>query len=1110
MAESSMETIFLYSGQGSQYYSMGKELYETNETFRKWLHQLNDVVRERTNEDIVRLLYKSNKKFTDNFDDVVLSSCAIFMVEYALTKALEEEGLVPDYVCGASLGEYVAATVAGVFSPEEALRIIIFFTQKVKEQCKPGTMTAIFTSEETFRASSFMNENSCLASVNFSGHIVVSGDPESISTIEKECKARSIVTQVLPVSYAFHSPLIDEIKDNYFSYIEKLPLGKPAIPFISCLDAKQIDSVNGVYFWNVIREPIAFKKTTEYIASRGDYTFIDAGPSGTLVNFVKYNMPKETSSKHFYILSPFGNENRNVKRIFESIKGASRDGIAAGSGTNSKIKKNNGMGDKSMRAYLFPGQGAQKVGMGEGLFEKYSDLVQKADAILGYSIKDLCLFDKENKLNLTQYTQPALFVVNALSYLDKREAGEKPDYVAGHSLGEYNALFAAGAFDFETGVRLVKKRGELIGQAEGGGMAAVVGLKPADIDGILTKNNLGSIDVANLNTPLQTVISGPKEEIENAAELFKSAGAKMYAPLKVSGAFHSRYMNDAAAEFKKFLDTVTFNELQVPVIANVTARPYEPVEAAIKENLAMQINNSVRWIDSIFYLKNQEVNDFQEVGEGKVLKQMNSRIDREIKSESIDISTDMSKPVMRPVPDGEKKNEMSSLSSSKRIAPEQLGSDEFCADYRCKYSYYAGAMYKGIASKEMVIALGKAGFLSFLGTGGMPLDEIESNIKIIQQELGAHAPYGMNLLSNPIDPSAEMAAVELYLKYNVPVVEAAAYIEISPALALYRIKGLMKENGRVIANNKVIAKVSRPEIAEGFLSPVNQKIIDKLRGDGRITKEEAELAGTIAVADDLCVEADSGGHTDQGSAYALLPAMQVLCDTLMKKYNYAKPIRVGAAGGIGTPQAACAAFILGADFVVTGSINQCTVEAGTSDLVKEMLSQMNVQDTAYAPAGDLFEMGAKVQVLRKGVFFPARANKLYDLYNRYNSLDELDEKTKKQLEEKYFKRTFQEIYEDCKAYYPQGEIDRVEKNPKAKMAMIFKWYFAYSTNLALQGVKQNRVDFQVHSGPALGAFNQMVKGTDLEDWNKRHVADIAMLIMNETAHLLEKGMRQYF
>ncbi|MCP4219920.1 MAG: PfaD family polyunsaturated fatty acid/polyketide biosynthesis protein, partial [bacterium] len=391
---------------------------------------------------------------------------------------------------------------------------------------------------------------------------------------------------------------------------------------------------------------------------------------------------------------------------------------------------------------------------------------------------------------------------------------------------------------------------------------------------------------------------------------------------------------------------------------------------------------------------------------------------------------------MRSIPEGGKKNEMTAPSSPERIAPEQLGSDEFRRDYRCKYNYYAGAMYKGIASKEMVIALGKAGFLSFLGTGGMTLDEIESNIKIIQQELG-DAPYGMNLLSNPIDPSAEMASVELYLKYNVPVVEAAAYIEISPALALYRIKGLMKEGDRVIANNKVIGKVSRPEIAEVFLSPVSQKIIDQLLGEGRITKEEAELTGTIPVADDLCVEADSGGHTDQGSAYALLPAMQVLCDASMKKYNYAKRIRVGTAGGIGTPQAACAAFILGADFVVTGSINQCTVEAGTSDLVKEMLSQINVQDTAYAPAGDLFEMGAKVQVLRKGVFFPARANKLYDLYNRYNSLDELDEKTKKQLEEKYFKRTFTEIYEDCKAYYPQGEIDRVEKNPKAKMAMVF-------------------------------------------------------------------------
>ncbi|WP_458574091.1 beta/alpha barrel domain-containing protein, partial [Paenibacillus polymyxa] len=198
-------------------------------------------------------------------------------------------------------------------------------------------------------------------------------------------------------------------------------------------------------------------------------------------------------------------------------------------------------------------------------------------------------------------------------------------------------------------------------------------------------------------------------------------------------------------------------------------------------------------------------------------------------------------------------------------------------------------------------------------------------------------------------------------------------------------------------------------------------------------------------------------------------------------------------------------FILGADFIMTGSINQCTVEAGTSDEVKDLLQQLNIQDTDYAPAGDMFEMGAKVQVMKKGVFFPARANKLYDLYRNYNSIDEIDRETKHYIEEKYFKKSIEQVYEDIKAYYPPEIIEKAERIPKRKMALIFRWYFTYSTRLAINGDKNNRVDYQVHCGPALGAFNQWVKGTDLEKWKNRHVDDIGQKIMVETAeHLNER------
>ena len=145
-----------------------------------------------------------------------------------------------------------------------------------------------------------------------------------------------------------------------------------------------------------------------------------------------------------------------------------------------------------------------------------------------------------------------------------------------------------------------------------------------------------------------------------------------------------------------------------------------------------------------------------------------------------------------------------------------------------------------------------------------------------------------------------------------------------------------------------------------------------------------------------------------------------------------------------------------------------------------------------------------VQVLKRGVFFPARANKLYDLYRHYNSIDEIDEKTKNQLREKYFKRSFDEVYREVRSFYPPQEIEKAEQNPKYKMALIFRWYFGYSTRLALTGDETDKVNYQVPCGPALGAFNQWVKGTALENWRNRRVDEIGVKLVQETAELLNQ------
>ena len=450
---------------------------------------------------------------------------------------------------------------------------------------------------------------------------------------------------------------------------------------------------------------------------------------------------------------------------------------------------------------------------------------------------------------------------------------------------------------------------------------------------------------------------------------------------------------------------------------------------------------------------------------------------------------------------------MSFPSNLRIIDPARLGHLEFRAEYGVKYAYTAGAMYKAIASEALVVALAHAGLIGYFGTGGLTLSRIDAAIESIRSQVTESQPFGMNLLPNPGQPDLEDQTVDLFLSRGIRFVEASAYMDVKPNIVRYRLTGLTRGPGETITTpHLILAKVSRPEVASAFMSPAPEGMVRELVATGRLTPQEAELGRYIPVAGDICVEADSGGHTDRGVAYALMPAMLHLRDEMMSRYSYRKRIRVGAAGGIGSPAAAAAAFIMGADFITTGSINQCTVEAGISESVKNMLQDMNVQDTAYAPAGDMFELGAKVQVLRKGVLFPGRANKLYELYTKHNSLDEIDSQTKKQIEEKYFGRSFEDVWSETKDYYSQinPRFEKLEPSPKQKMGLVFKWYFIHTTRLAMLGVEQEKVNYQVHCGPALGAFNQWVKGTALESWRNRRVSDIGERIMNGAAAVLTR------
>ena len=278
--------------------------------------------------------------------------------------------------------------------------------------------------------------------------------------------------------------------------------------------------------------------------------------------------------------------------------------------------------------YLFPGQGSQKKGMGEREFAAFPALVEQAEAFLGYSVRQLCRDDPDAQLQQTQFTQPVLYIVSALAYLRHRQEHEEvePIFAAGHSVGEYAALFAAGCFDFMTGLRLVTKRGEIMSRVRDGGMLAVTGLPTLHVQAILKNFAFDAIDIANYNTATQTVLAGETSDLRESAPIFAEAGAKRALLLKVSGAFHSRYMDAAAEEFATYLDTVELRAPSLPVVANVNAQPY--AKGRLKALLGQQLNHSVRWHESMQFLLRQ-AGEFQELGGSRILSQMIRQIQRE-------------------------------------------------------------------------------------------------------------------------------------------------------------------------------------------------------------------------------------------------------------------------------------------------------------------------------------------------------------------------------------------------------------------------------------------------------------------------------------------------
>ncbi|WP_406725441.1 ACP S-malonyltransferase [Streptomyces sp. GD-15H] len=1215
--------VFQFSGQGSQYRRMGLGLYRSEPVFRDTLDRLDSVARDELGASVLAEMHDERRR-TEAFDDIRFTHPAIVMVELALADTLIHHGVEPDLLLGASLGEFTAAAVAGALDTEQCLRLVVRQARRLRS-ARRGGMLAVLADEELHRRVPVLRDRTEIAARNYPGHFVVAGTEEALDAAEDELRLRDVVCHRVPVSYPFHSSLMEEGEAAFRDLMAEADFRPPRLPVVSCVTGAEVGRMTVDHLWNAARLPIEYAATLTALERRGPHHYLDLGPSGTLHNFVRGGLRDGSHSRSYALLGPLADDARQLAAVRAALPARRRTHIASKDGT--------------MKVCGFPGQGSQAKGMGRDLFDAFPEETATADRVLGYSIRELCLEDPRRELKLTQFTQPALYVVSALTWLHRlREDPRPPDYLIGHSLGEYGALFAAGAFDFETGLRLVRRRGELMSRADGGRMAAVLGCDLERVEQALAEQGVTGLDIANHNAPTQFVLAGPADEIEQAKSVFEGLGAH-FLTLNVSAPFHSRTMRPVAEEFARYLDGFTLRDPRIPVIANTDARPYRPGE--VRSTLVRQIHSPVLWTDSVRYLMGRGDFEFEELGPGAVLHKLVTRIrseasplpagepprhrsaqaappERQAVAEPVrhrsaegplpdrpavevvgahraqpaataasaadsptgtaspchaaaapspsssvpaarrapdgpfgpaaapagpgrsvpygrrvsDRTAEHGRPVPsdrfavpdrsvdqdRPLPGhpvvpgrrapfdplaaggpgdlplashrttGSDRSGLEGAAAAAQVAgsrpgtgggarAETLGTVSFRERYGLRYAYLAGSMYGGVSGSELLTRLAKAGAMGFYGTGGVALPEVEEQLVRLGDQLGTDGAYGANLLHSPADPGRESALVDLFLRTGVGTVEASGFLRITPALVRYRLAG-----------GRVLAKVSSTDMAAAFLAPPPRPLVERLVAEGQVDARDAERHGRLPMADDLCVKAGSAWFDDAvGSLTALLPAVLRLRD---ERTGSGPRVHVGAAGGISTPEAAAAAFMMGADFVLTGSVNQCTPQAVTSAEVKDLLQRLDVYDVALTPAPEMFELGMRVRAVRRGVFLPARAAKLHDLWARHESFEDIDGPTRRQIEESFLRGAFEEA-----AAGATGDA-------KARMAAAFRTYLDRGFDLARRGEPGRRVDYLVYCGPAMGAFNAWVAGTELASWQARDVDTVAEHLMAETADLL--------
>ncbi|KKB99831.1 2-nitropropane dioxygenase [Mycolicibacter arupensis] len=444
------------------------------------------------------------------------------------------------------------------------------------------------------------------------------------------------------------------------------------------------------------------------------------------------------------------------------------------------------------------------------------------------------------------------------------------------------------------------------------------------------------------------------------------------------------------------------------------------------------------------------------------------------------------------------------------IYPEWLGDREFCEAHGVRFPYVTGAMANGIATPALVIAMAEAGMMGFFGAGGLSYEAVERGLDEIQTALAGRPglAWGANLIHSPNEVSLETRVAELFIARGVPVVEASAFMKLTPAVVHYALAGLDTDAaGNVVRRHHVMAKVSRPEVARMFMEPAPAALVAGLVAAGKLTEREAELSRYVPVAEDITVESDSGGHTDNRPLPALFSEIVMLRDTLAQQHPLNCRVRVGAAGGLGAPQAVAGAFAMGAAYVLTGTVNQACVESGLSEAGRAMLAKAGIADVMMAPASDMFEMGVNLQVLKRGTMFAPRGKKLYEWYAGNPDLASVVAKHGPELE-KILGTTVAEVWADTQRYWQQRDpavLELASRDPKYQMALVFRWYLGQSSRWAISGVPERVLDYQVWCGPAMGAFNSWVADSYLEPCENRQAVQVALNLLEGAAHISRAG-----